>query len=216
MHICIHIARLRRNTYESRGQILFIFATLDWRVELGDLIVWVHDYIWKKLCSGGLQLLTLFLALESMDDTVSGSAAAWATVLGGGKKASLCQRITLAKTGAPDTGAVMIHTEKGWGMMCTLCHQTLTLSLQWRFIFTLVFCACIVCLHLMQARTYMYSCRIFSAHRWHQLSSLAWLICQTAILFAQVCPRPSVTSTHSPRCELNHLWKGWIHTLGPF
>lgn len=73
-----------------------------------------------------------------------------------------------------------------------------------------VFCACIVCLHLMHAYAYVFlhDGLIFSAHRWHQLSSLVRLIYQTAILFVQVFPKLSVTLTHSPRCELNHLWKG--------
>lgn len=41
-----------------------------------------------------------------------------------------------------------------------------------------------------------------------QLSSLAWRICQAAVLFIQVCQRPAVTSSHSPMCELKYAWPG--------
>lgn len=61
-------------------------------------------------------------------NTVSASAAARATVLG--EKGSLRQSNPLAKTGVPDASAVMIQTERGRAMLCTLGHQTLTLSLQ--------------------------------------------------------------------------------------
>lgn len=128
-------------------------------------------------------------------NTVSASAAARATVLE--EKGSPRQSNPLAKTGVPDTSAVMIHTESGWAMLCTLGHQTLTLSLQ-----------CIAnCIYIFDSNAVVYipateadiQCSLIALALITSKRSAKLLGC-----FFRCVNKPSVTLSHPPTCELNH------------
>lgn len=139
-------------------------------------------------------------------NTVSGSAAAWATVMG---KRAVFAKVILWQRLVLQTLVQWWWTQRRGGRGCVLWvtrhrHCPCTDS-------------CIYTVFHLHSRLISYTdghfqCRrlSFSVRWWHQLSSLAWPICQTAVLFIQVCQRPSVTSTHSPMCESNRPWKAWI------
>lgn len=95
----------------------------------------------------------------------------------------------MAKTAVAAACAVMIHIEMGWAMLCTLGHQTLTLSLQ-----------CIDnCIHIFDSGAVVY----IPVQEADIQCVLALITTMAAMVFVQVSQRPSVKLSHPPICELN-------------